>query len=287
MGLKNTVVLLNRPEKHFKASNYYHKIKMGIDAALDGTEYELVLAKLENGLPEDVAEGMQNSGVIVIAPHINNPAIAALEDSNIPATLINCRSPKISWVDNDNVLGAATMTEYLVSLGHEKILLVNGFPDSQNSIDRLRGYKKTLEKNGIKYDLNRVINCDFSVSLSYEKMKTFLLQNKGNFSAVFCTNDYMAVGAIRALADEKIKVPDDVAVVGFDDMDFASTFYAPLTTYSQPLINFGFLAAKFLIKQMRTKTDKGLQAELLGELVIRQSCGAEMKKKAMQRRAAL
>ena len=114
-------------------------------------------------------------------------------------------------------------------------------------------------------------------------MKSHLLQNKGKFTAVFCTNDYMAVGVVRALADEKLRVPDDIAVVGFDDLDFASTFYTPLTTYSQPLSNFGFLAAKFLIKQMRSKKDKNLQGELLGELVVRQSCGAELKKKALKK----
>jgi len=280
MGLKNTVVLLNRPEKHFKESYYFRKIKIGIDKALEGTEYELVMDYLDKGLPDIIVDGgLNNSGVIAIAPRINHASIGTLEDMGVPTTLINCRSPQVSWVDADNVLGAITMTEYLISLGHKNILLINGFPDSQNSIDRLIGFKKALEKHGIEFNPKNVIDCDFSVSLSYEKMKTFLLQNGVDFSAIFCTNDYMAVGVIRALADEKIKVPEDIAVAGFDDLDFASTFYTPLTTYSQPFENFGFLAVKFLIKQMRSKADKCLQAELIGEIVIRQSCGAELKKK--------
>lgn len=277
MSLKNTVVLLNRPEKHFQESFYYQKVKAGIDAALDGTEYSLVIAQLDGGLPDSLTEGsLVNSGVLAIAPHVNHPAIEALEDSNIPASLINCRSPKIAWVDTDNILGAVTMTEYLVSLGHKKILLVNGFPDSQNSIDRLEGFKRVLKKHNIEFNPKNVINCDFSVSLAYERMKNHLLQNKkSDFTAVFSTNDYMAVGIIRAFIDEKIRVPEDIAVVGFDDLDCAATFHTPLTTYRQPFENFGFLATKFLIKQMRTKTDKGLQAELLGELMIRRSCGGK------------
>ncbi len=281
MTLKNTVILLNRPEKHFLESYYYRKIRSGIDSALAGAGYTLVMAQQDGNLPENVsAHTMDNSGLLAIAPHIHSTAIVELEESNIPAVLINCRSPRIAWVDTDNVLGAATMTEYLISLGHKKIVLVNGFPDSQNSIDRLKGFRQALEKNGIEFDPKMVINCDFSVSLSYERMKTYLTHNKDmNFTAVFCTNDYMAVGVMRALTDEKIRVPDDIAVVGFDDLDFASTFFTPLTTYRQSFDNLGFLAAKFLIKQMQGKADKDLQAELLGELIVRESCGAKLKKK--------
>ena len=281
MTLKNTVILLNRPEKHFLESYYYRKVKAGIDAALAGTAYGLVMAQQDGGLPENIsAHSMENSGVLAIAPHMHNAAILELEESNIPAVLINCRSPRIAWVDTDNVLGAATMTEYLISLGHKKVILVNGFPDSQNGIDRLKGFKDALERNKIEFDPKMIINCDFSVSLSYERMKAYLTHNKDvNFTAVFCTNDYMAVGVMRALADEKIRVPEDVAVVGFDDLDFASTFFTPLTTYKQSFDNIGFLAAKFLIKQMQGATDKNLQAELLGELVVRESCGAKLKKK--------
>jgi len=280
MSLKNTIILLNRPEKHFLESYYYRKVKAGIDAALTGTEYSLLVAQQDGNLPDDVTDGgLDNSGVLAIAPHVHNPSIAMLEKSNIPAVLVNCRSEHIAWVDTDNVLGAATMTEYLISLGHKKIVLVNGFPDSQNGIDRLKGYRQALEKHDIEFNTKMIINCDFSVTLSYERMKAFLLQNKStDFTAVFSTNDYMAVGIIRALTDEKVKVPENVAVVGFDDLDFASSFYVPLTTYRQPFDNLGFLATKFLMKQMRGKTDKNLQAELLGELVVRDSCGAKLKK---------
>ena len=281
MTLKNTVVLLNRPEKHFLESYYYRKVKTGIDAALAGTGYTMVMAQQDGELPENITtEKMENSGILAIAPHIHNASIAALEKMDIPSVLVNCRSEKIAWVDTDNILGAATMTEYLISLGHKKIALVNGFADSQNGIDRLKGYRQALEKHKLDFNPKIVINCDFSVSLAYERMKAHLVQSKGpDFTAVFCTNDYMAVGVIRALSDEKVKVPEEAAVVGFDDLDFASTFYMPLTTYRQPFDNLGFLATKFLIKQMQDKKDINLQAEFLGELVVRESCGAKMKKK--------
>jgi LacI family transcriptional regulator len=280
MSLKNTIILLNRPEKHFLESYYYRKVKAGIDAAVAGTEYTIVPAQQDTRLPENVSEdNLDNSGVLAIAPHVHNPSIVELEKSNIPAVLVNCRSERIAWVDTDNVLGAATMTEYLITLGHKKIALVNGFPDSQNGIDRLHGYKQALEKNNIQFDPKMIINCDFSVTLAYERVKAYLAQNKGaDFTAVFSTNDYMAVGVIRALTDEKIRVPENVGVVGFDDLDFASTFYVPLTTYRQPFDNLGFAATKFLIKQMRGKAEKNLQAEFMGELIVRDSCGSKYRK---------
>jgi len=280
MSMKNTIVLLNRPEKHFLESYYYRKIKAGIDAALSGTEYTLVPSSQDAALPDNIIQGsMENSGVLAIAPHVQSPAIETLENLEVPAVLVNCRSEHLAWVDTDNVLGAATMTEYLISLGHRKIAFVNGFPESQNGIDRHKGYRQALEKNKIEYNSKLVINCDFSVSLAYERMKAYLVQNKGaNFTAVFSANDYMAVGIIRALGDLKIMVPDSVAVAGFDDLDFASTFYMPLTTYRQPFDNLGFVATKFLIKQMREKSQKNLQAEFLGELVVRDSCGAKIRR---------
>ncbi|MHB9154264.1 MAG: LacI family DNA-binding transcriptional regulator [Endomicrobiales bacterium] len=277
MREKDTVLLLNRPEEHFLESFYFAKTKSGIDAAVEGEDCSVVMATQDNRLPEALSPGgTAQTGVLNIAPHQNHPSLGQLKKEKIPAVLINCRSQDLSWVDVDNVRGASTMTEHLIRLGHEKILFVNGFKESQNSADRLRGFRATLEKRSLRFNPRMVINCDFSVQLSYRKMKDFLQANrKTGFTAVFASNDYMAVGVIRALADERIRVPEDVAVVGFDDFDFASSFYVPLTTYRQPFRNIGFLATKMLFRQMESRAARAVQgAELIGELVVRESCGA-------------
>lgn len=280
MDLKNTIILLNRPEKHFLESFYFAKVKYGIDAALTDTGYNLLMAQQDAHLPESLtAKSASSCGVLNIAPHTKHHSIEFLEKEEIPSVLINCRSGKLSWVDVDNVRGAAIMTEHLIKLGHERILFINGFEESQNSIDRLKGFHQTLERYHIKPNPKLVLNCNFSVTLAYEGMKSILRTNKKlDFTAVFATNDYMAVGVARALTDEGLRVPEDVAVVGFDDFDFASSFIVPLTTYRQPFHNVGFLAAKMLMREIETQRKvKCQQAELIGELVVRDSCGEKLK----------
>jgi DNA-binding LacI/PurR family transcriptional regulator len=276
MNLKETVILLNRPEKHFLGSFYFLNIKAGIDAALDGTPFQVLLAQQDTEWMKTMATGRQETtGVLSIAPHVNNETLHVLEQAKIPAVLLNCRSNALSWVDLDNARGAKAMTEHLLKLGHEKILFISGFPESQNGIDRLNGFQSALEKYRVKFNPKQVVACDFSVTLAYEKMKEYLQQNGVNFTAIFASNDLMAVGAIRALVDEHVRIPDDVAIVGFDDFDFSSSFYIPLTTYRQPFRNIGFLSAKMLLRQINHGFDGTQQAELIGEIVIRDSCGSK------------
>jgi len=273
---KKTIVLLNRPERHFVGSFYFKNIKSGIDFALEGSNYQVFFAQQDDHFEEILSSKKQKiAGVISIHPTINDKSIKLLEkETDIDSILINCRSDKISWVDLDNICGAMTMTEHLIKLGHEKILFLGGFFDSQNSIVRFEGYKKALEKYHIKYDPKLTLSCDFGITVSYDRMKEYLSSNSKSFTAIFAANDLMAVGAIRALADNKIKVPEDIAVVGFDDFEFASTFYIPLTTYKQPFHNLGYIAAKTILRSIETKNKCCHQVELIGDLIVRKSCGA-------------
>ena len=278
MSNKKKIVILSRPEAHFLDSFYFQKIKFGIDAALEDTGYETIMFQQTSNFLDNLDKSdIKEIGVINIAPHVNCPSVKTIEKKNIPAILINCRAKSISWVDADNRHGVRTVIQHLLGLGHKKILFINGFAESQNGIDRLEGYKETLEKNNISFDPKLVINCDFSISLTYERIKNMLAnKTKPEFSAIFASNDLMAVGAIRALADLGINVPHGVAVIGFDDFDFSASFHIPLTTYRQPFSNISFLATKFLLKQIETKITTPYQFELIGELIIRSSCGAKV-----------
>lgn len=277
MNFKNTIILLNRGEEHFTESFYFKKLKSGIDEALYGTDYKLFMSQQDGKLPELLdAKDCERTGFLSLAPHMKDESVALLEKSGIPSVLINCRSEKLSWVDTDNVHAAMAMTEYLIGLGHEKILFVAGFEGSQNSVDRLKGFQQALSIHKIKFNPKLVLNGDFSVVVAYEKMREFLnAKNRQEISAIFAANDMMAVGVVRALIDHGIKVPEDLAVVGFDDFDFSASYYVPLTTYRQPLRNTGFLAAKMLMQQIENNGLRPLQAELIGKLVERESSGAK------------
>lgn len=276
MDLRDTVIILNRPEKHFLGSFYFQNLKKGIDDALAGSPYQVLLSPQDGAVMESLAARPRKfNGVIALAPHTQAATLRMLEDSQIPSVLINCRSDTMSWVDVDNVQAATVMTEHLIGLGHRQILCVTGFSDSQNSIDRLCGYRSALEKHAIAYDPQLVIPCDFSITLAYERLRGLLARDsRPPFTAVFAANDLMAVGVIRALSDHNIRVPEDIAVAGFDDFEFSAQYTVPLTTYRQPFRNIGFSAARILIKQLREGFDRSAQFELTGEIIVRDSCGA-------------
>jgi LacI family transcriptional regulator, repressor for deo operon, udp, cdd, tsx, nupC, and nupG len=279
MPNKSTILILTRPEEHFLDSFYFQKIKSGIDIALNDDQYNLTMISQLTDLKKFLSTALTKpTGIISIAPHVNDNSVADVKAVNLPSVLVNCRAENQSWVDVDNVYGAKVMTEHLINLGHQDILILNGFMESQNSIDRLKGFHKALGAHGIEYKPEMVINCDFSIMVSYNKMKEFLSgSNVPKFTAVFATNDLMAVGAIRALMDKGIRVPQDVAVVGFDDFGFSSSFLIPLTTYRQPFYNVAFVATRFLLRQISTQDVTPQQAELVGEIVIRDSCGFRLK----------
>ncbi|MBN1621777.1 MAG: substrate-binding domain-containing protein [Endomicrobiales bacterium] len=277
---KYKIIILTRPERYFLSSFYFEKIKYGIDTALEELDFKVITTDQDNSLLFSLPKNeFKTTGVINIAPDVHHPSVKFLEkNTDIKSILINCRSENLSWVDVNNVRGGKIITEHLINLGHKNILFINGFSENQNSIDRLEGFKHTLSKHKIKYDSKLLIYSDFSVTLTYERVKSFLGQkNRPEFSAIFAANDLMAVGAIRALKDDNIKVPEDVVVVGFDDFDFSATFHIPLTTYRQPFHNIGFLATKLLINQIDGKHPGIHQAELIGELIIRESCGSNPK----------
>ncbi|MCX5781237.1 MAG: substrate-binding domain-containing protein [Elusimicrobia bacterium] len=276
--IKDTVLLSNRPEKHFLGSLYFKNIKSGIDYAFEGTGFKLLYTQQDNSLADILASKKQKiAGIIDISPFINDNSVKLLEKENkYKSVLINCRSAKLGWVDLDNVRGAMTMTEHLIKLGHEKILYIAGFQESQNNIDRFKGFKNALGKYNIKFNPRLILTCDFSITLAYERMKEFLSHDRKSFTAIFAANDLMAVGAIRALIDERIRTPEDIAVVGFDDFDFASTFYIPLTTYRQPFKNLGYIAARSIVTANESNRCQQQQVELVGEIVVRKSCGSKI-----------
>src|SRR5271157_4693293 len=113
---KNTIVLVNRPEKHFATSFYFKNIKAGIDLALEGTNYIEFFAQQDENLADIMSSKKQKiAGVIAIHPNVNDKSIKILEkESGVYSVLINCRSNKLTWVDLDNVSGALTMTEHLI-----------------------------------------------------------------------------------------------------------------------------------------------------------------------------
>jgi DNA-binding LacI/PurR family transcriptional regulator len=152
-----------------------------------------------------------------------------------------------AWVVRSNHrLGGRLATEHLIELGHERIAHISGPMGLSVAQDRSDGYREALEEAGLAYDESLVVEGDFLEQSGYDALRT-LRRRRREFSAVFCGNDMMAIGALRALDEVGLTVPQDVSVVGFDDIHLASYLRPGLTTVHQPIQTLGRRAAELLI----------------------------------------
>ncbi|MGD2205337.1 MAG: LacI family DNA-binding transcriptional regulator [Anaerolineae bacterium] len=178
----------------------------------------------------------------------------------------------VSSIHCDDRDGGYQATRYLIDLGHKAIATILGPGNEEASDDRLAGYRQALIEAGLACDPDHTIRGDWSATSGYEATGQLLTASRP-FSAIFAQNDQMAVGAIRALREAGRQVPDDVSVIGFDDIPLASYFDPPLTTVRQPMQETGERAARLLVETIQNPDRTPEQIAIPARLVERASCG--------------
>jgi LacI family transcriptional regulator len=169
----------------------------------------------------------------------------------------------------DNYKAAREAVEYLITMGHRKIAMINGNMDLTLYRERFAGYRKALEDAGIPFVRELVVEDESKDSDGYAAMNS-LLKHEIVPDAVFASSDPKAAGVIRAIKDWGWKVPEDISVIGFDDLDMSALLDPPLTTISQPLYQMGARAAQRLIELIEgTKSDKPVIDIMETQLMIR------------------
>ncbi|MCS7151226.1 MAG: LacI family transcriptional regulator [Endomicrobia bacterium] len=265
-----TIVLVLPPQKEFLYAEYFHRMFKGLSDIIWRKNFNLLIRQLTPDKDcEEVFSSLLADGYIIVAPLRNSEIIKYFETVNIPCVVINARPKNLAWVDLDNKKAGYVITNYLVRLGHRRILFLGGYKESQNTVDRLAGYRLALKENKIKFDENLTIYANYDRETAKRIIKEKLL-HKERFSAVFACNDLMAAGVIEAVQEMHLSVPTDISVVGFDDSEIAKNFEIKITTYFQPFEEMGKIAAELLFEVMRGKTTRR-QVLLSGELVIRES----------------
>lgn len=156
----------------------------------------------------------------------------------------------LSCLPIDNITGARDATDHLITLGHRNIAFVAGPPNHADSIERLIGYKAALEGAGIAFDASLVIEADFTEAGGFKAMEQ-LFDTASHLTAVFCSNDQMAYGARLAMYRRGLRVPEDISLVGFDDLPTSVYMTPPLTTVRQPTYEIGCLAARAVVQLIR------------------------------------
>ena len=182
---------------------------------------------------------------------------------------------KCSSVITDDVQVGVLATQHLIKLGHKKVGHLRG-TNASTSLSRFQGYQQALAEAGLDFDENIVRGCGFAESDGYAAMK-FWINEGGVPSAIFAANDPAAIGAMSALHEAGMKVPDDVAIVGAGSIHYGDMLRVPLTTVSWSTIEMGQAAAELLLETIRDKSKANArQVVVKPELVIRQSCGARL-----------
>ena len=185
----------------------------------------------------------------------------------------------------DDRYGAQLAVEHLYNLGHRRIAFINGPHYWNSSIDRLSGYKDVLAGHNIPFDPNLVAEGTWEVQSAYPVTKKFLAM-KDRPTAIFAANDYMALGAIYTIQDSGLKVPDDIAVVGYDDRDIASFSKPTITTICPPSYEMGKIAARLILDRLENQVENTDPIKVQGKLIIRESCGAEQIESSLELHAS-
>ncbi|MCS6826257.1 MAG: LacI family transcriptional regulator [Caldilinea sp.] len=222
-------------------------------------------------------------GLLLAPPLINDPFVPHLLDKRLPLVMIG-RIPgrtDISTVNIDNIKGASLATQHLLKLGYTRIATITGALNLVGALDRLEGYLCALREAGIEPPSEYIQEGDWSEASGRRAMEC-LLQATPPPEAVFAASDSMAIGAMKAIQAAGLMVPNDIAVVGFDDMPVAATVDPPLTTVHHPIERIGFLAASMLIEKLETPPTQASWANvqhivLPARLVIRMSCGQALR----------
>ena len=214
-------------------------------------------------------------GVLIAAPQLeHDEKIGALIGSEVPAVSIH-RVPgvDVSLVGSDHVETALLATRHLLGLGHRRIATVTGSDDRQVTARRLRGYKQALDEVGVPYDEDLVESGGWEAEKAYDATLR-LLGRVPDITAFYAQNDRMAFGVLSALHAQGMRVPEDCAVVGCDDIPLAAHAIPPLTTVHLPFYETGEAAVRVLLDIIAGRTDVPERVLLPVHLVRRGSCGA-------------
>ena len=210
-------------------------------------------------------------GVVLAAPRMEDSRLVKYNDM-IPLVVIDRHIERtcITHVWANNVDGAIRAMEHLISLGHTRIGFITGPQNVQVSLMREDGYKISLERHGIPLDQDLVIRGDYLFKSGYRSLDVFSSLSSPP-TAVFCSNDIMALGLLKRAKEKKIGVPEDLSIVGFDNIELASLISPPLTTIHHPIVEMGKTALRLLLNRIQKNVNEVGEIRLKNDLIVRES----------------
>jgi LacI family transcriptional regulator len=259
---------------------FFSEVIRGIDLAAQGEGYHCLLSSTRRGGPtlEAALRAMRGrvDGLVLMSPEFTGDLSKRTLPSGFPVVLLNC-PPSDTPLDSlavANYEGALAMVRHLAGLGHQRIAIIKGAEDNFDAAERLRGYRAGLREAGLPFDPALVVPGDFSEAAGDAGARA-LLRLPDRPTAIFAANDGMAIGALHALRDSGLRVPDDIAIGGFDDIPMARYVEPALTSVHVDISALGARAAARLFSALERPADRDFSRETMPTaLVVRRSCGS-------------
>ena len=275
------LVLIRTPH-HIDADIFLTQVLDGLIQTTQKHTLRLLLDLVEEPSSQstylELIQSKRIDGLIISGPRTETAALRSLVEEGFPLVLMGqLPHPDFCYVDVDNRAAARTAVEHLADLGHVRIACVTNAPPSYTAaIQRLQGYRDVLAAHGITYRDEMVRHGDFTPDSGYEQM-CILLDGPERPTAVFVASDVVAFGAMAAIRERGLRIPEDLAVVGFDDVPFARYASPPLTTAHLPAADLGRRAGEMLIALISGAALTERHVLLETSLIVRESSGAPVR----------
>lgn len=265
---KSLAIILSGLEKEGGKDNIVYRLLSGMYEFADSIDYEVVMYTTNSAHQKeksymDFCREHNICGAVLNGIRLDDPYLKEIIDSDFPCVLVDVDMDghNISCITIHNEQAAEAAVDLLVEHNHRHIGMINGRKEADVAIKRKIGYKNSLKKHNIQYRSHYVKCANFLEEEAYERTKELLIEYP-EITALFCASDMMALGAINAARALNKRIPEDLSVIGFDDIPFAKYLSPPLATVSQDFYVMGYFAAKQLVEMIEEKQiDKKIYIE--------------------------
>ena len=255
---------------------FYLSIVRGVEEKAAAEDYSLLvvsqLSGAANGRVLELFTQKRVDGLVIVGTTVPQEILVQLQTQNFPVVLLQQQTERTISVDNYG--GATLVTDHLIGLGYRTLAYIAGHDDTPDNAERFRGFQDSLVRAGVTFNPQLFVQGNF-LQGSGSGAATELLSRDIPFDAVFAANDQMAIDAVLTLRERGLRVPEDVGVVGFDDIPLARYVLPPLTTVRQPAYELGFRGVQAVLDALRGEPlPNGVVLPV--ELVVRESCGVRL-----------
>ncbi|OPX44050.1 HTH-type transcriptional repressor CytR [Ruminiclostridium hungatei] len=256
---------------------FYATIVKGIEDVAQKHNYSIMLCNTDSDLIREknyidlLAKKVVRGAILLDSEMTKDELNVVAEENDLVLCCEYKQGVKVPHVMIDNYLASKTVAKHLIALGHRRIALIAGDSHLSSTKLRYKGYVDALQEAGINTDENLIYNSETSsFKMGMRAMET-ILNTENRPTAVFAMSDVLAIGAIKSINSKGLCVPDDIAVAGFDGIEFAGVMNPSLTTIVQPSYDMGCIAMEMLIKEMKEDAKNNREVIIEHELVIRES----------------